>query len=157
MDHSPQQSRDPGDDALLAQLATDPSRAEAWRQLALLADDFASSPQVANDVRPRQGPSRADGVVVNLGFSYSRRVEQARVALAEVRAVTPAYPWMDHRPPAVPDDGSPLAPADAVRLATRIVRGERFSDGTIAQAVENGTLQAVLTSLAAWHAARQPG
>lgn len=156
MNHSSQQYPDPGDDALLAQLATDPPRAEAWRRLALLAEDFASSPQVAGDMWARQGPSRSDGALVNYGFAYSRRVDQARAALCEVRAVTSAYPWMQHRPPTVPDDGSLLPPADAVRLATGIVRGERFSDGTIGLAVKSGVLQAVLISLTTWYAARQP-
>ena len=94
---------------------------------------------------------------MNYGFAYSRRVDQARAALCEVRAVTSAYPWMQHQQPTVPDDGSPLLPADAVRLATRIVRGERFCEGTIGQAVKSGALQAVLASLATWYAARQPG
>ncbi len=54
----------------------------------------------------------------------------------------------------MPDDGTPLSPADAIRLATTIVRGERFGDGHIAQAVERGTLQAILASLAAWRRER---
>jgi hypothetical protein len=58
---------------------------------------------------------------------------------------------MDRPPLVVPDDGV-LSPADAVRLATATVRGERFSDGTIGHAVEHGALQAVLASLAAWYA-----
>ncbi|MFJ5719636.1 DUF6508 domain-containing protein [Streptomyces sp. NPDC093149] len=49
-----------------------------------------------------------------------------------------------------PADGR-LGPADAVRAATAVVRGERFSDGTIAEAVESGLLDAVAESLCAWY------
>jgi hypothetical protein len=44
-----------------------------------------------------------------------------------------------------------MSPADAVRLATAIVRGERFASGTIADAVSSGALQAVVASLSAWY------
>jgi hypothetical protein len=53
--------------------------------------------------------------------------------------------------PEVPPDGR-LRPADAVRAATTLVRGEHFSDGTIAKAVESGLLDAVAASLRAWYA-----
>jgi len=41
--------------------------------------------------------------------------------------------------------------ADAVRLATAIIRGERFGDGTIAEAIADGTLSAVLARLRHWY------
>ena len=85
---------------------------------------------------------------------YGQRVERARRALAEVGAVTPAFHWMKHRPPDAPADGFPPPPGDANRLAAAIVRGERFCDGNIGQALEAGTLQAVLASLAAWYRSR---
>jgi Family of unknown function (DUF6508) len=43
------------------------------------------------------------------------------------------------------------AKADAVRLATTIIRSERFGDGNIGAAVNTGALQAVVAALAAWY------
>jgi len=155
MSDSPQDHGDPDDRTLLAQLHLAPSHDDAWRRLTAAAEDFADEPQADGDTCWVQSTRGSDGIVT-VGYpEYSARVQRACRALAEVGAVTPAYPWMEHRPPALPDDGSPPGPADAVRLATTIIRGERFCDGTIGQAVERGTLQAVLSSLAAWHHARQ--
>jgi O-acetyl-ADP-ribose deacetylase (regulator of RNase III) len=142
---------DPGDSTLLAQLDTTAQRADAWRRLVALADEFAVLPHADGDVR--WSPAKVDGVITVGHPIYSERIERACRALDDVGAVTPAHPWMRQPPPAVPGDGS-LSPADAVRLATAIVRGERFGDGTIGRAVEHGTLQAVLTSLSTWYSAR---
>lgn len=156
MNDSPQGNEDPGDTALLAQLRVGPAQQDAWRRLTAVADEFASRPHADDDARWERGTSRADGVVA-IGFPvYGERVERACRALSEVGAVTPAYPWMHHRPPALPDDGSPLTPADAVRLATTLIRGERFCEGTIGQAADHGTLQAVLTTLTTWHHTHTP-
>ena len=148
----------PDDAALLAELRVAASHDDAWGRLAAVADEFAARPHAEDDMRWEQGTSRADGVVTVGHPAYGERVQRACRALSEVGAVTPAYPWMRHRPPTLPDDDAHLAPADAVRLATTLIRGERFCDGTIGQAVEHGTLQAVIASLAAWRrAAHSPG
>ncbi|WP_031508842.1 DUF6508 domain-containing protein [Streptomyces megasporus] len=145
---------DPDDAALLACLDTSPERSDAWERLSAVADEFAARPHDEDDVRWKPPMRREDGVLT-FGYPiYGERVERACHALSEVGAVTPAYHWTDRRPPDVPDDGTPLSPADAIRLATTIVRGERFGDGHIAQAVERGTLQAILASLAAWRRER---
>ncbi|GAA1934217.1 DUF6508 domain-containing protein [Streptantibioticus ferralitis] len=147
---------DPDDAALLAQLDVTAERADAWRRLLAVADEFAALPHDEEDIRWKQTERRADGVMVGGYPDYAERVERACRALAEVGAVTPAYHWMRQRPRAVPDGGQ-LAPAEAVRLATAIVRGERFGYGTIGQAVESGTLQAVAASLSAWYRGRSNG
>jgi hypothetical protein len=46
-------------------------------------------------------------------------------------------------------DGAPVA--DTARLATTIVRGERFCDGTIATSLRDGTLHAVVRRLCRWY------
>lgn len=144
---------DPDDATLLARLDISGERADAWGRLLAVADEFAVLPHAEGDYGWTPGRPRTDGLV-GLGYpAYADRVERARFSLSEVGAVTPAYHWMKRRPPTVPDDGSPLSPADAVRLATTTVRGERFCDGAIGQAVEDGTLQAILASLAAWYRA----
>ncbi|MDT0379384.1 DUF6508 domain-containing protein [Streptomyces sp. DSM 42041] len=157
MSDSPHVPGDADDRMLLAQLRLDPSHDDAWRLLTATARDFAAQPQADGDTCWVQSTRGSDGVVT-VGYpEYSARVQRACRALSDVGAVTPAYSWMQRRPPALPDDGTPPGAADAVRLATTIIRGERFCDGTIGQAVERGTLQAVLTSLAAWYDARRSG
>ena len=44
---------------------------------------------------------------------------------------------------------------DSVRLATTIIRSERFGDGNIGAAGSTGVLQAVVAALAAWYRDRQ--
>ncbi|MGW7007393.1 DUF6508 domain-containing protein [Streptomyces sp. NPDC054933] len=143
----------PDDATLLAELDIATERADAWGRLLAVADEFAALSHDEEDFRWKRAERRADGVMVGGYPVYAERVERACRALAEVGAVTPAYHWMQQRPPAVSDDGQ-LVPAEAVRLATAIVRGERFGYGTIGQAVESGTLQAVLASLSAWYRGR---
>lgn len=145
---------DEDDSMLVDQLRTTPDRAEAWARLLAVADEFAARPHAENDCRWNQPEERPDGVIV-VGFPvYGERVERACGLLYEVGAVTPAYEWMRHTPPELPEDGAPLAPADAIRLATATLRSERFGDGMIAKALEDGTFQAVLASLAAWYRSR---
>ena len=135
----------PDDAALLA--ALDTTRTDAWRALAELDRDFRARPHADDDCvwpeRPGQMPYP----------DYSVRVETARRLLADVGAVTPAYQWTQQPTPVLGPDGS-VSAADAVRLATRIVRSERFGDGNIGAAVEAGVLQAVIAALAAWYAER---
>lgn len=47
--------------------------------------------------------------------------------------------------------------ADAARLATTFVRRERFCDGTIQKALENGALPAILARLRRWFETEHPG
>ncbi|MEU5425935.1 DUF6508 domain-containing protein [Streptomyces olivoreticuli] len=143
----------PDDGTLLAQLDTTAARAEAWERLLTIATEFADLPHADDDYGWTKSERGPQGVVRGGYPVYGERVERARGALVEVGAVTPTYPWMHHCPPRA-DTAANLTPADAVRLATGIMRGERFSDGTIGAAVESGTLQAVLASLAAWYRSR---
>lgn len=127
----------PSDAELLA--ALDAERADSWRALLRLDEDFRRRPHADDDcVWPAHYPQ------------YGARVDEACRALAEVNAVTPEYPWARSEPIAF-DAGARLAPADAIRLATAIVRGERFCDGNIAQAMDDGRLQAVIAALADWY------
>jgi hypothetical protein len=80
---------------------------------------------------------------------YGSRVQAAWNLLQQVGAVTPVYHWMQQQPPALDAEGK-VSAADAVRLATTIIRSERFADGNIGAAVNTGVLQAVVAGLAAW-------
>jgi hypothetical protein len=131
------------DDATLI-MALDPERADAWRSLLELDQDFRARPHADDDCvwpeRPWQMPYP----------DYSARVQAARTLLQEVGAVTPVYHWMQREPPALAADGR-VSAADAVRLATTIIRSERFGDGNIGAAMSTGVLQAVVAALAAWY------
>lgn len=61
---------------------------------------------------------------------------------------------MQQQPPALDGEGK-VSAADAVRLATTIIRSERFGDRNIGVAVNTGVLQAVVAALAAWYRDRQ--
>lgn len=139
---------DPDDTSLLAGLDVTTG---AWHDLLRLADDFAARPHAEDDCR-WEPPATGSDDVTSPGYpTYGERVQRACKALYNVGAVTPAYHWMGRPAQVMPSDGHELQPADAIRVATTIIRGERFCDGAIGQALEEGTLQNVLTSLAAWY------
>ncbi|GGV93592.1 hypothetical protein GCM10015535_56850 [Streptomyces gelaticus] len=139
------------DRRLLARL--DRVNADAWRELSQALAELTDEDRA---VRWSDGGKQPDGTWRMSYPLHSERLRRLVSALSAVGAVTPAYLWQDNPPPAVPADGR-LSPADAVRAATAVVRGERFSDGTIAQAVESGVLDAVAESLCAWYEAVADG
>ena len=132
----------PDDAALVRALAL--KQADAWRALVELDEDFRARPHADDDCvwpeRPGQMPYP----------DYGSRVQAAWRLLEEVGAVTPVYAWMRQQRPALDAEGK-VSTADAVRLATTIIRSERFGDGNIGAAVNAGVLQAVVAALAAWY------
>src|ERR1700761_3305463 len=124
----------PDDATLVTEL--DRTKADAWRALVELDEDFRARPHADDDClwpeRPGQVPYP----------DYGARVQAACALLQEVGAVTPAYHWMEQQPPSLDAEGK-VSAADAVRLATTIIRSERFGDGNIGAAVNTGVLQAV--------------
>ncbi|WP_225447565.1 DUF6508 domain-containing protein [Streptacidiphilus sp. PB12-B1b] len=128
---------DPGDAALLARL--DLRQTQAWARLAAAVADW----RVKDDDWGWPGGAHP---------AYGERVQAVVSALGGIGAVTPAYHWTAFPVPQLSwDDTYP--PADAVRAATAVVRGERFCDGTIGAAYEDGTLHAIATALVAWYTA----
>jgi len=143
-------SGNPDDATLLAQLDVSDDRADAWSQLLAVSDEFAALRDDEGDFRWEPGKTGLDGVIT-MGYPiYGERVAVACNALERVGAVTPAYHWMDQLPLRLPDNDALPSPADAIRMATATIRGERFGDGVFAEAVQTGTLQAILASLATW-------
>jgi hypothetical protein len=132
----------PDDATLIMALAL--KQTDAWRALVELDEDFRARPHADDDCvwpeRPGQMPYP----------DYGSRVQVAWKVLEEVGAVTPVYPWMRQQPPSLDAEGK-VSTADAVRLATTIIRSERFGDGNIGAAVDTGVLQAVVAALAAWY------
>lgn len=90
---------------------------------------------------------------------YSTAVERLRAALGGVGAVV-VFPWPRWAGLGRYDDPAALrlAPAaDAARLVTAILRGERFGEGTIANAVDDGRLTAATRRLLEWYEGGAPG
>ncbi|MFE7618009.1 DUF6508 domain-containing protein [Streptomyces sp. NPDC057496] len=127
----------------------DRGNADAWREL---RDAYAALTDEDRDVRWSEGGKQPDGTRRMSYPLYGERLRRLVGALSAVGAVTPAYLWQDNPPPVAPGDGR-LGPADAVRAATAVVRGERFCDGTIARAAGDGLLDAVAGALCAWYEA----
>lgn len=136
---------DPGDVALLDGLDRD--RTDGWEALAGHVRDW----RVEDDDYIWSESRRQPDGSWQLGYPvYSGRVDSIHFALSSVGAVTPAYHWMKFAPPQLSGEET-YSPADAVRVATLVVRGERFSDGTIGTALLDGTLFAVAAALVGWY------
>jgi uncharacterized protein DUF6508 len=147
---------DPDDASLLAQLDTSAGKSDCWRRLLRVADDFAAVAHRDDDSRVVPAGENADGSFSAGYFDYGARVVETIDVLYGVGAVTPAFNWSQHPETRALGSGSQLSPADAVRLATSLVRGERFCDGVLGDAVDRGALQAAVASLAAWYRAARP-
>ncbi|WP_159667460.1 DUF6508 domain-containing protein [Streptomyces mexicanus] len=142
----------PADDQrLLDQLV--PAQHPAWRWLAEAFDALTAEDR---EVVWGGGHMLPSGAIQAPFPVYSKQVERVVSALHSVGAVTEEYRWMGHPLPTVPSSGH-LSPADAVRAATALVRGERFCNGLIDEALRDGLLDAVVGSLRAWHAELEAG
>lgn len=92
--------------------------------------------------------------------TYSDGVERVVRLLVDLGVVVPfEWPAWPGRNSYHEGDGLDHAPvAEATRLLSTIVGAERFSDGTLAEALEDGSFVAALGRLRRWqHGARQPG
>ncbi|GIN72722.1 hypothetical protein J14TS2_31970 [Bacillus sp. J14TS2] len=120
----------PDDIQLIKQL--DRTQTDAWEQLRSIAEEMEAED---HDVKWLNAKSLSEQISSLSYPAYSERVEKAISLLSTIGAVTPLYFWMEHGLPSYSPNNK-LSPADAVRAATFVVRGERFSDGTIAKAYE---------------------
>jgi hypothetical protein len=120
----------------------------AWQELAEAYDALTDEDR---DI-PWGGGQRSPSGAIQMSYPlYGKPLKRVVDALRSVGAVTMEYGWMGNPLPEVPPSGR-MAPADAVRAATAIVLGERCCDGMIDDAVKDGTLDAVVAALRAWHA-----
>jgi len=142
---------DPQDEALvdLVRAIDD----DGWSELDGIVDELSA------DARPyewRGGDRTASGAIQMPWVAYGESVQRAREWLVRHGVVTPLADWTnwDGRrtyTDAASVDDAPVA--DVVRLATSIVRGDRFFEGAIAAAVDSGVLVAILSRLRRWHTA----
>jgi O-acetyl-ADP-ribose deacetylase (regulator of RNase III) len=144
----------PTDEEIAAALAAKP--AEQWRRLFDLADGLSPGNL---EVHWRGGGEKELGVFTLNHPLYSNSVEAIVESLYELGVIV-SFDWPEwHRTsPLFPDAAGLMeAPvADAARLATTYVRGERFSDGAIQQSIENGALLAILNRLRRWFETERP-
>jgi hypothetical protein len=144
---------DPSDLEIQAAMAGQP--AGLWQELFAavdLLDAGASQVQWTGTARP------ADGMMFLPHPVYSPAVQSIEGLLYELQVIVP-FDWMAWDQVRYADGDGPVgAPvADAARLATAVVRGERFCDGTIAQALSDGTLSAALARRRQWFDEEHPG
>jgi hypothetical protein len=144
----------PTDEEIAASLAAKP--AEQWLRLL----DLADSVSLGNlEMCWLGGGEQKPGVFTLNHPRYSDSVQAIIESLYELGVIV-SFNWPEwHRT-------SPLFPAaaglteapvaDAARLATTYVRGERFSDGAIQQAIDNGAWLAILDRLRRWFETERP-
>lgn len=132
---------------LLRAISTD-----GWQELDEVIDRLRAEP------RPyewRGGERTANGSIQMPWVHDVDAVRAARDWLDRHRLVTPLADWTSswYEPRRFPDAPSveEMSAGDAVRLATSIVRADRFSEGTIAGALDSGVLPAVLVRLRRWY------
>ena len=134
--------------------------ADAWSELGAAAAELEAEDEGEHmtwDGGQQTATTVVDGVerpVIQMPYAvYSPAVDRTLRALAGLGAIVP-FRWpewsgvQDYRGP----DALDAAPvADAVRMVTAIVRAERFSDGSIAATLDDGTLLAAIRRLRRWH------
>ncbi|WP_030157143.1 DUF6508 domain-containing protein [Glycomyces sp. NRRL B-16210] len=135
---------------IVARMAAAP--AAAWERLFALADALT---EADFDV-PWGGGQRTPSGAITMPFPmYGDTVQEIRNLLGEV-AVTPFdWPaWLSAHPEALsPEAIAAAGPATAARAATAVLRGERFSEGTIEAALRDGVFTAILERLRRWYTA----
>lgn len=126
------------------------ARPEAWQRLWSAVDEvLREDPQSQASWRFEN----SDGSLSMPHVDYSDAIQLMTQAVCEVDAIV-GFPWMkwDFRSVYPGGRGLDTAPvADAARVLTAVVRGERFSDGTILAALGDGTLPSALQRLRTWY------
>jgi hypothetical protein len=125
----------------------------AWRELAEAYDALTDADR---EVPWGGGRKKPNGVIQVAYPIYSEPLRRVVKALWNLGAVSPDYRLASGPIPQVPPSGR-MSPADAVRTATVILAAERCCDGMIADAVKDGTFDALVAALRAWHAGVQAG
>jgi O-acetyl-ADP-ribose deacetylase (regulator of RNase III) len=136
----------PTDEEIAADLAAQP--AERWQALFARADALTDA-----DLEVRWGGGhQVEPGVTHMPYPiYSDAVHEVLALLSGLHTVV-VFDWMRWvRVNPLPAEGLGAAPvAVAVRITTSIIRGERFSEGTIEQAIDNGMLRAIIDRLRRW-------
>ncbi|QBS45163.1 DUF6508 domain-containing protein [Nocardia sp. CS682] len=123
---------------------------EAWHQLWSAVDEIhTEDPQSLGSWRTNSH----DGSLCMPYVQYSEAVDRMTQAVYAVGAIV-GFEWMkwDMKSTYPGGLGLETAPvADAARVLTAVIRGERFGDGIILAALNDGTLPAALQRLRTWY------
>lgn len=120
---------------------------EKWRELFELADGLTTEDR---EFTWGGGEKNEDGVIQWPYPRYSDRLWQLYVALPSANADW--MKWMSGNPLRTEPARLAGAPvADAARLATVYVRGERFNDGVFGRAFQDGSMDAIIARLRTWY------
>ncbi|MFJ2034131.1 DUF6508 domain-containing protein [Streptosporangium sp. NPDC087985] len=138
---------------MAATLAAQP--AESWEELFALADRLTP----ADLQTPWGGGQRRESGAIQVPYPvYSDTVSAITDLLYRLNVLVvfdwPSWYHQDRYPGGRGLADAPVA--QAARLATSIIRGERFCDGAIAGALRDGTMQAILHRLRRWYAEERP-
>ncbi|MEU7764432.1 DUF6508 domain-containing protein [Nocardia sp. NPDC049190] len=140
---------DPGENPAI-ESALRAARPEAWEQLwSAVGEVLTEDPESQAGWRFEN----SDGSLSMPYVDYSDAIQRMIQAIYEVHAIV-GFPWMKWDLESAYPGGRGLdtAPvADAARVLTAVVRGERFSDGTILAALGDGTLRSALQRLRTWY------
>jgi hypothetical protein len=124
---------------------------DLWARLFAAADALRSDPEPSAMVPAVQ---QSDGSYSFPYPRYSDTVEEIVQLLYDLNIVVP-FDWdawyQDGGRIPSPDEVARGSAAEAARLVTAIVRAERFSEGTLANALADGTLEAALARLRRWY------
>jgi hypothetical protein len=147
-DHSGTTS--PSDVEIEAKLKAAPD--DLWLKLWTVAEELAvnEAPATWAGGKPRESAGRTTFEMPYV--IYAVPVIQLIELLYKLGVVVP-FDWgkwyeRDRYPGGAGLAEAPVA--EAVRLATSYVRGDRFSEGALASAIEDGTMAAILTRLRTW-------
>ncbi|WP_433678058.1 DUF6508 domain-containing protein [Nocardia sp. CA-119907] len=138
---------EPSDSDIKAQLLISPPK--RWQQLWSAVDELLAEQPSPWEIRTQN----ADGSLCMPYAVYSDAVGHVQHALYEVDAIV-GFDWTNWDGIRLHRGGQGLADApvaEACRMLTAIVRAERFSDGTIGHALDDGTFQAALLRLRRWY------
>ncbi|WP_239161620.1 DUF6508 domain-containing protein [Acrocarpospora phusangensis] len=143
-----------GDESIAAGLAAHP--AERWHALFAAVDALTPADR---EVTWEGGRENAAGVTQLPYPVYGEGFLRVVRLLGELAVVPFDWPGWTRASPLFPEGrGLAEAPvADACRLATAYVRGERFTDGALESGLRNGALDAVVERLRRWFAEERPG
>jgi|GEM_PF-772916 len=138
----------PTNDEISATLAAQPG--ELWEELFALADRLTA----ADLQTPWAGGRKLESGAVQAPYPVYADTVRAIMSLLDRLNVAVVFDWTSwYRSDRYPGGrGLADAPvAEAARLTTVLVRGERFSEGTIAENLKDGTMRALLDRLRRWY------
>jgi len=131
---------------------------ERWAALSAALDEVEQEAEHTTWGGGQQvGTTVVDGVegpVIEMPYAiYSDATERLLHSLHDLGVLVPFnWPGWEGIEKYRGGTGLNTAPvADAVRLATAIIRADRFSEGTIGATLDDGTLLAALRRLRQWH------